>query len=76
MDYYNAYYNAQSEGRFTQPELNRYLMYINFYRLYLEGLLGKIPEILTARSKDLTLSTGAKWDATRHQDIIEKFDIS
>jgi hypothetical protein len=75
MDYYNAYFNAQSEGRFTQPELNRYLMYINFYRMYLEGLLAKIPEILTARSKDLILSPGLKYEQTRHEDIVDKFYI-
>jgi hypothetical protein len=48
-------------------------MYINYYRLYLEAFIGKLPEIFSARSKDLTLSPNARYEDTRHQDIVEKF---
>jgi hypothetical protein len=48
-------------------------MYTNFERTYMENLLGKMNETLTARSKDLTLNSNFTFDQTRHQDIIEKF---
>lgn len=34
-----------------------------------------IPDVLKARSKDLTLNASNKFDQTRHQDILEKLDI-
>jgi hypothetical protein len=54
VNYFHAYYNVQQDSTLTEPEINRYLSYTNFYRLNLENLIDQMDDILTARSKDIT----------------------
>jgi hypothetical protein len=75
-NYYNAYFNALSSEQITEPEKFRYLMYINYYRMFLEDLLSKITSVITLRSKDLTLSSDSSFEQTRHEDILDKLKIS
>lgn len=73
-DYYNAYYNSVADSNLKEPENNRYLSYLNNYRIYLEGFIGKLNDLAVARAKDLTQGTSTPaYSSTRHQEILNQF---
>lgn len=71
-NYFNAYYNTDADASLPEPQRNTYLMYSNFFRLNLEVLLDRIPEILTVRSKELTQSPNVVFEDSQHEDILDQ----
>lgn len=69
----DASFNVKTDATLTEAEKPKHQTYVDTQRTFLENTLNKLPEILTARSKDLTLSASAKFEQTRHQDLLDKF---
>jgi hypothetical protein len=73
---FNAYFNTQQDGTLTEAQKATNGQFNNQFRVYLEDLLTRMPEILTQRSKDLTQSNTAVYTKSRHEDILEDLTTS
>lgn len=68
----NAYYNTLGDSAMVEPVKSKYTEYSNAHRVFLEGFITKVADVLTARSKDLTLNPEVSYPQSRHEEILSK----